>query len=85
MYNILPCDVVQGAQSLLPRPGVCTEESVEQILGLVLQRLRGAALETFAMNLDDGLKSLLTDSALVEDLRDGPDQERHFLGEAFRI
>ena len=69
---------------MLPGPGVGAEERVEQVLGLVLQRLGGAALEAFAMDLDDGLESLLTDFNCVEALRDSLDQERHFLRKAFR-
>ena len=34
--DILSGDVIQGAKSLLPCPGVFTEESVEQVLGLIL-------------------------------------------------
>ena len=69
---------------MLPGPGVCAEERVEQVLGLVLQRLGGAALEPFAMDLNDSLEGLLTDRASVEALRDSLDQERHFLRKAFR-
>ena len=82
LYNILSCDVIQRAESLLPGPGLCAQESVEQILGLVPQRLRRAALETIPMDLEDSFEGLLTDFSCVEALSYRADQQGHLLRES---